>query len=87
MKVEYNIDVLKPHQPSNDMLARALKKVKGVKYVSIRLDEIDQNTTSIFLKIIGTEELTIENIKEELSNFNCSLHSLDEVTIQDDDWS
>ena len=87
MKVEYNIDVLKPHQPSNDMLARALKKVKGVKYVSIRLDEIDQNTTSIFIKVTGTEDLTIENIKEELSNFNCSLHSLDEVIIRDDDWA
>ena len=87
MKIEYNIDVLKPHQPSNDMLARALKKVKGAKYVSIKTDEIDQKTTSIFIKIVGTEELTIEDIKDELSNFNCSLHSVDEVTIMDDDWA
>ena len=87
MKIEYNIDVLKPHQPSNDMLARALIKVKGAKYVSIKTDEIDQKTTSIFIKIVGTEELTIEDIKDELSNFNCSLHSVDEVTIMDDDWA
>jgi len=86
MKIEYNIDVLKPHQPSNDMLARALKKVEGAKFVSIKTDEIDSKTTSIYVKIVGTEELTIENIEEELSNYNCSLHSLDEVTILDDDW-
>lgn len=86
MKVEYNIDVLKPHQPSNDMLARALKKVEGAKFVCIKTDEIDAKTTSIFIKIVGTEELTIENIEEELSNYNCSLHSLDEVTILDDNW-
>ena len=37
MKVEYNLDVLKPHQPPNDMLARSLKNVKGVKYVCINI--------------------------------------------------
>lgn len=87
MKVEYNLDVLKPHQPPNDMLARSLKNVKGAKYVSIKIDEIDEKTTSIYVKIIGTEELTIDNIREELANYNCSLHSLDEVVMMDDDWT
>ena len=86
MKVEYNLDVLKPHQPPNDMLAHSLKSVKGAKYVSIKIDEIDEKTTSIFIKIMGTEELTVENIKGELANYNCSLHSLDEVIFMDDDW-
>ena len=86
MKVEYNLDVLKPHQPSNDMLARALKKINGAKYVCIKIDEIDEKTTSVYIKIIGIEELSLENIKEELSNYNCSLHSLDEVVMSDDDW-
>ena len=86
MKVEYNLDVLKPHQPSNDMLARALKKVNGSKYVRIKIDEIDEKTTSVYIKIIGSEELSIDIIKEELSNYNCSLHSMDEVVMSDDDW-
>ena len=86
MKVEYNLDVLKPHQPSNDMLARALKKVNGSKYVRIKIDEIDEKTTSVYIKIIGSEELSIDSIKEELSNYNCSLHSMDEVVMSDDDW-
>ena len=86
MKVEYNLDVLKPHQPSNDMLARALKKINGAKYVCIKIDEIDEKTTSIYVRIVGTEELTVENIKESLADFHCSLHSVDEVIISDDDW-
>ena len=86
MRIEYNLDVLKPHQPSNDMLARSLKNVKGAKYVGIKIDEIDEKTTSIFIKVVGTEELTVENIKESLADFHCSLHSVDEVIISDDDW-
>ena len=86
MRIEYNLDILKPHQPSNDMLARSLKKVKGTKFVSIKIDEIDEKTTSIYVRIVGTEELTVENIKESLADFHCSLHSVDEVIISDDDW-
>jgi len=86
MRIEYNLDVLKPHQPSNDMLARSLKKVKGTKFVCIKIDEIDEKTTSIYVRIVGTEELTVENIKESLADFHCSLHSVDEVIISDDDW-
>ena len=86
MRIEYNLDILKPHQPSNDMLARSLKKVKGTKFVCIKIDEIDEKTTSIYVRIVGTEELTVENIKESLADFHCSLHSVDEVIISDDDW-
>ena len=86
MRIQYNLDVLKPHQPTNDLFALTLKKVKGAKYISIKIDEIDQNTTSVFIKIVGTEELSLENIRESLDSLSSSIHSCDEVIIEDYDW-
>ena len=86
MRIQYNLDVLKPHQPTNDKFALTLKKVKGTKYINIKIDEIDQNTTSVFIKIVGTEELSLENIRESLDSLSSSIHSCDEVIIEDYDW-
>lgn len=87
MRVEYRLDILKPHQPGNDLLARTLKSINGVKYVKIIVDEIDQKTTSIFVKIKGTGELTIEDVSRKLEEMNCSLHSVDRVAIYDEDMA
>ena len=84
MLVEFNLDVLKPHQPGNFILARALKNVEGVSYVMIKVDEIDQQTTSIYIRIRGSEKLNIDAVIECLDKNNCSLHSVDEVIISDD---
>ena len=86
MRVAYNLDVLKPHEPGNDLLARTLKQIPGVKYVAIKVDEIDNVTTSVFITLHGTGELTIENIKVKLDEMNCALHSVDSVQVYDDDW-
>ncbi len=86
MIVEYKLDILKPHQPSNDLLARTLKKLNGVKSVSIKVDEIDQKTTSVFVNLKGSSEMTLEAIVEALTELNCSLHSVDKVKIVDKDW-
>ncbi|MFX0072664.1 MAG: DUF211 domain-containing protein [Candidatus Hermodarchaeota archaeon] len=82
MKVEYDIDVLKPHFPTSDEVARSLEKLKGVRYVSIKVDEIDQKTTSILLTIKGTGEMNLEDIKNTLEELNCAVHSVDRVTIE-----
>ncbi len=84
MTISFILDVLKPHQPSSPTLARALKKIKGVKYVNVRLEEIDQKTTSIIIIIRGTNDLLLDSIVEVLDGNNCALHSVDEVTIEDD---
>ena len=86
MKVIYNLDVLKPHEPGNDLLARTLKEIAGVKCVAIKVDEIDNVTTSVFITVHGTEELTIDKIKVKLDEMNCALHSVDSVRVYDDDW-
>jgi hypothetical protein len=84
MRIRLNLDVLKPHSPSSFFLAHELKKVSGVTYVQIKVDEIDQKTTSVFIKIIG-EDLVLEEITDKLEELNCALHSVDEVSIQDEE--
>ena len=87
MLVEYYLDVLKPHQPSSDLLARTLKNLTGVKSVEVKVDEIDQKTTSIFVNLKGTSEMSLELITQTLEEMNCSLHSVDRVIVEDKDWS
>lgn len=86
MKITYYLDVLKPHQPSDDMLARTLKKITGVKYVRIKVDEIDLKTTSLYVKIIGNQDILLDSIEDSLKSLNCSLHSLDRIIIDDHNW-
>ena len=81
MLKSYTLHVLKPHQPTNSKLADSLIDLPGAQKVKIKVDEIDQKTTSIYIKIEGTKELTIESIELKLEELNCSLHSVDEVSI------
>ncbi len=78
---EFDLDVLKPHVPSNYELAQVLAETPGVTFIQIKTDEIDQKTTSVFITIKGTDELTLETIKEKLESMNCALHSVDRVQI------
>ncbi len=84
MKVEYDLDILKPHQPSADLVARALMKIGRVLKVSIKVDEIDQKTTSLHIKIVGID-ISLDNITETLASLNCALHSVDEVICEEKD--
>lgn len=81
MRKEYDLDILKPHQPDNDTLAQTLEELPGVTFVQIKVDEIDQKTTSIFATIKGTGELTLQSITDALESMNCALHSVDRVQI------
>lgn len=85
MIVEYKMDVLKPHQPTNDYLARALKSLQGITLVKMKVDEIDIKTTSVYIRIRGDETTSLENIEKCLEENNCSLHSIDEVIMANDD--
>ena len=82
MNITFKLDVLKPHSPDNELIGRTLMNNKGVTYVQIKTDEIDQKTTSIFLTIKGNEDITLDSIKEILESMNCALHSVDEVIIE-----
>jgi len=81
MKIIYSLDVLKPHVPDSSFLAHELKKIEGVFYVQIKVDEIDQKTTSVFIRIKGVD-IKLEDITDKLEELNCALHSVDEVLIE-----
>jgi len=84
MKVEFLLDVLKPHQPDSYIVAKELMKVDGVSRVSIKVDELDQKTASLHIHIEGNN-LSLEEITETLGMNNCALHSVDEVICEERD--
>ncbi|MBY8985606.1 MAG: DUF211 domain-containing protein [Candidatus Lokiarchaeota archaeon] len=81
MRIEYFLDVLKPHSPSIDYVAGALMDIKGISKVSVKLDELDQKTASLHINIIGND-VSLEEITEKLSSLNCAVHSIDEVLFE-----
>ncbi|MFX0042247.1 MAG: DUF211 domain-containing protein [Candidatus Hodarchaeota archaeon] len=82
MKVTYDLDILKPHMPSVDLVARTLMEIEGMTKVKIKVDELDQKTASLHISIEGNNIL-LETITEVLSSMNCALHSVDEVIIEE----
>ncbi len=84
MKVEYYLDILKPHQPGVDLVARTLMKINGVTKIRIKVDELDQKTASLHMNIEGTN-LSLDEVIEVLSSMNCALHSVDEVNLEEKD--
>ncbi len=84
MKVEYYLDILKPHMPGVDLVARTLMKINGVTKVRIKVDELDQKTASLHVNIEGVN-ISLDDITETLSTMNCALHSVDEVIVEEKD--
>ena len=84
MKIGYLLDILKPHQPGVDLVARTLMAIDGVTKVSIKVDELDQKTASQHINIEGID-LSLESITDVLGSMNCALHSVDEVNCEEKD--
>ncbi len=84
MKVEYYLDILKPHQPGVDLVARTLMEINGVTKVRIKVDELDQKTASLHVNIEGIN-VSLDEIIEILETMNCALHSVDEVIVEEKD--
>ena len=84
MKVEFLLDVLKPHQPDSYIVAKELMKITGVSRVSVKVDELDVKTASLHINIEGNN-LSLEDITETLGTINCALHSVDQVVCEEKD--
>ena len=84
MRIEYNLDILKPHSPSVDFVAHALMDVEGVDQVRVQLDELDQKTASLHINIAGND-ISFEELTNKMEELNCAIHSIDEVSIGLDD--
>ena len=81
MRVKFFLDILKPHQPDSDLVARTLMDIGGVTKVNIGVDELDQKTASLHITIEGIN-LTLEEVTEVLASMNCALHSVDMVEMK-----
>jgi len=84
MKVEYYLDILKPHQPGLDLLARTLMGIDGVNKVRVKVDELDQKTASLHINVEGIN-ISLEEITNVLDSMNCALHSVDLVEMEKTD--
>ncbi|MEM0350497.1 MAG: DUF211 domain-containing protein [Archaeoglobaceae archaeon] len=72
------LDVLKPHTPSVVFFASKLSELENVEGVNITLSELDVETESIKITIVGTN-LDFEEIKNLIESLGGVVHSVDEV--------
>jgi hypothetical protein len=72
------LDVLKPHEPSNIMLARKLSELENIDGVNLSLYEIDQNTENVKITIVG-DDMDFERIKGVIEDLGAVIHSVDEI--------
>lgn len=72
------LDVLKPHNPQLHELADKIARLDGVAGVNICLIEVDAETESIKITIVGPD-LNFDLIKQQLEELGGSIHSVDQV--------
>ena len=72
------LDVLKPHEPSNIILALRLSEIENVEGVNLSLSEMDQNTETLKITIVGNN-MDFEKIKKVIEDLGAVIHSVDEI--------
>jgi hypothetical protein len=72
------LDVLKPHEPSNLILAKRLSELDNIDGVNVSLYEIDQNTENVKITIVG-DDMSFEDIKMVIEELGAVIHSIDEI--------
>jgi hypothetical protein len=73
------LDVLKPHTPSIIELAKRLGKAEGVMGVNCTLAEVDQETESIKITIVGMN-VNYEAVEKTIRACGAVVHSVDSVS-------
>ena len=72
------LDVLKPHEPDNVYFALRLSEVKNVEGVNVSLAEIDQNTETLKITVVGNS-MDFNAIKQAIEDLGAVIHSVDEI--------
>ncbi len=72
------LDVLKPHEPDNVYFALRLSEVKNVDGVNVSLAEIDQNTETLKITVVGNS-MDFNAIKQAIEDLGAVIHSVDEI--------
>ncbi len=73
------LDVLKPHAPSMIELSKRLGKADGVLGVNCTLDEVDQETESIKITIVG-QSINYDAVEKVIRACGAVIHSVDSVS-------
>jgi hypothetical protein len=71
--------VLKPHQPGVLELGRLLAE-QGELQVKLLVIEMDDRTETLQIEITGAD-IDFERVQQAISGFGASLHSIDEVEV------
>ena len=77
------LDVLKPHQPNALEFCQAIAKAGHDYRVKLTVKEIDEKTETLEVEVAGNS-LDFELIQQTISDNGGSLHSIDEVEVEND---
>ncbi len=75
------LDILKPHEPSILDLAEKVNALKGVKKVIINISEVDAETETIKMSVIGNN-INFQEIKRTIEENGGAIHSIDHVSLE-----
>ena len=77
------LDVLKPHRPNVLEFTRAIAEVGPDYHVRLVVLEIDEKTESLEIEVQGSA-IDLEAIQAVISAMGGSIHSIDEVEVQNE---
>ena len=75
------LDVLKPHQPTGLEFTSAIAEQSPGARVKLTVIEVDEQTETVVITIEG-EDLGYNEITEAISNMGGTVHSIDEVEVE-----
>ena len=77
------LDILKPHQPNSLEFAKAMAESMSNCKVYLDVLEMDENTETLKLEVCA-HNIDIEVIQSAITKLGASLHSIDEVTVKNE---
>lgn len=77
------LDVLKPHQPNALEFCKVIAKSGSDYRVRLTVIEVDEKTETLQLEVTGSD-IDFEVIQSTISDIGGSLHSIDEVEVQNE---
>ena len=80
------LDVLKPHKPNAYDFTLALSELDPSWRVELEVLEIDENTESVCLEIIG-DHVEYDLLQTKITELGASIHSIDEVEAYGDSYN
>jgi hypothetical protein len=75
------LDVLKPHQPNSLEFSQAIANVGNDYRVCLTVLEMDENTETLQLEVEGNS-IDLEAVESAITAMGGSLHSIDQVEVQ-----